>query len=279
MASGVAVAERPERMAWLSRLPERVSALVARWSLVLDAPFTEQGSCSWVAPARLPDGSAAVLKFGMPHMEAEQEIAGLRYWAGDPSVHLLDADEHFNALLIERCVPGTSLRELAEPDQDVVVAQLLGKLWKRPLAPHPFRNLSVMTAHWIAESWLQAAHWQDPSLTRAGLALLETLAVPAPSDVLLATDLHAGNVLAAERLPWLVIDPKPFVGDRHYDATQHLFNCPQRMSADPHGTIRRMADLLSIDATRLRLWMFARLAAEPREDWTSSQDTARALAP
>ena len=25
--------------------------------------------------------------------------------------------------------------------------------------------------------------------------------------------------------PWLVIDPKPFVGDPAYDATQHLFNC------------------------------------------------------
>jgi len=42
--------------------------------------------------------------------------------------------------------------------------------------------------------------------------------------VLLATDLHAGNVLRAQREPWLVIDPKPFLGDPAYDATQHLFN-------------------------------------------------------
>ena len=39
------------------------------------------------------------------------------------------------------------------------------------------------------------------------------------------TDLHAGNVVRAEREPWLVIDPKPFVGDPAYDATQHLLNC------------------------------------------------------
>jgi len=36
----------------------------------------------------------------------------------------------------------------------------------------------------------------------------------AEQHVLLCTDLHAGNVLAAEREPWLVVEPKPFVGDR-----------------------------------------------------------------
>ena len=42
--------------------------------------------------------------------------------------------------------------------------------------------------------------------------------------MLLHTDLHAGNVLAAEREPWLAIDPKPYVGDPAYDVTQHIFN-------------------------------------------------------
>jgi streptomycin 6-kinase len=69
--------------------------------------------------------------------------------------------------------------------------------------------------------------------------------------VLLATDLHAGNVLQAQRRPWLVIDPKPFVGDRAYDATQHLLNCSQRMLTAPDATIRRFADLLEVDDERV----------------------------
>jgi streptomycin 6-kinase len=69
-------------------------------------------------------------------------------------------------------------------------------------------------------------------------------------------------VLAAERASWLVIDPKPFIGDRAYDATQHLLNCPARLTADPIGTIRRFADLLGVDHARVRGWTFARLAAE-----------------
>ena len=83
---------------------------------------------------------------------------------------------------------------------------------------------------------------------------------------------------AAAREPWLVIDPKPFVGDRAYDATQHLLNCPTRMRADPLGTIRRFADLLEIDEARIRLWMLARTIAEPRASWTDdSLLLARAL--
>ncbi len=55
--------------------------------------------------------------------------------------------------------------------------------------------------------------------------------------MLLATDLHAGNVLRAEREPWLVIDPKPFVGDPTYDALQHMLNCDDRLRADPVGLV------------------------------------------
>ncbi len=117
-------------------------------------------------------------------------------------------------------------------------------------------------------------------MVRTGLELFETLPRAATQHVLLATDLHAGNVLRAEREPWLVIDPKPFLGDPAYDATQHLLNCEERMHADPFGTIARFADLLELDRGRVRLWMFARVAAEPRDEWDDeSTALARALAP
>ena len=82
-----------------------------------------------------------------------------------------------------------------------------------------------MTAYWSDETLAQAEYWPNTDLVREGLRLFEELPQRAPSDLLLATDLHAGNVLRARREPWLVIDPKPFVGDPAYDATQHLLNC------------------------------------------------------
>jgi streptomycin 6-kinase len=218
---------------------------------------------------------------GMPHMEGEHEIDGLRFWNGDPTVLLLAADDDVGAMLLERCEPGTALRTFPEPEQDLVIARLLRRLWRSPAAPHVFRPLSAMTAHWSDATLAQAEHWPDTGLVREGLRLFEELAQPASGHVLLATDLHAGNVLRARREPWLVIDPKPFVGDPTYDATQHLLNCNTRLRSDPYGTVRRFADLLGVDHERLRLWMFARAAAEPRDDWNDNRlmDIARRLAP
>ncbi len=258
----------PERRAWLELLPDTIRELRNKWSLVLGAPFDgNEVSCSWVAPAVCSDRTRAVLKLGMPHMEGEHEIQGLRFWEGDPTVRLLEADDALDAMLLERCEPGTVLRLLPEPEQDVVIAGLLRRLWRRPTAPHPFRPLSAMTAHWANETIADSARWPDTELVQEALCLFDELSRSSPSDVLLATDLHAGNVLQAQREPWLVIDPKPFVGDPAYDATQHLLNCERRMHAAPDATIRRFADLLEVDYERVRLWMFARLAAEPRDAW------------
>jgi len=246
--------------AWLDGLPGTVGELERRWSLTIGEPFSG-ATCAWVAPVTLADGRWAVLKLGFPHMEAEQEIEGLRFWNGDPTVQLLAADDQLNAMLIERCEPGTLLRTRPEEEQDVVIAGLLHRLWRLPSPPHPFRPLSEMTAHW--------------SEGRDGRVFEELLRTTS-TEVLLATDLHAGNVLRAEREPWLAIDPKPFIGDPAYDATQHLFNCPETLRADPLGRIHRFADLLRVDRERVRLWMFARAAMWPGEDWMW---LARALAP
>jgi streptomycin 6-kinase len=268
------------RAAWLERLPDAVRTLERRWSLTVGAPF-EDASCAWVAPVELADGSSAVLKLGMPHMEAEHEIRGLRYWDGDPTVRLLESDEELNAMLLERCEPGTALRELPESEQDLVIARLLRRLWRSPLPSHNFRHLSAMTEYWSESTLADVERWPDAGLVREGLRLFTELPRTASTEVLLATDLHAGNVLRAEREPWLVIDPKPFVGDPAYDATQHLFNCKARLRADPDGTIGRIADLLEVDRERVRLWTFARAAAEPRDDWGNddSMALARAIAP
>ncbi len=50
---------------------------------------------------------------------------------------------------------------------------------------------------------------------------------------------------------------------------------------EPLGTIRRFAGLLGVDSERVRLWMFARLAAEPRDDGRGNDLTelAHTLAP
>src|SRR5215813_10279885 len=93
----------PDRMAWLERLPRTIDECAGRWALTVGEPFDGEGDCAWVAPVTRGDGTAAVLKLGMPHFEAEHEANGLRAWNGDPTVHLLAADADSGAMLLERC--------------------------------------------------------------------------------------------------------------------------------------------------------------------------------
>jgi streptomycin 6-kinase len=137
-----------------------------------------------------------------------------------------------------------------------------------------------MLAGWRDRTLADEARWPDPDLVREGLRLFTELTESASDQVLLATDLHAGNVLQAQREPWLVIDPRPYIGDPAYDATQHLLNRTS-VGSDPCGTIRRFAELAGLDPERVRLWTFARAAAQPRDDWKKGplMELARAVAP
>src|SRR5207245_3415573 len=82
-----------ERTAWLDSLPDTLRRLERRWEVTLHAPFdSEEVSCSYVAPVVCADGTPAILKIGMPHMEGLHEIHGLRFWDGNPTVRLLMAD-------------------------------------------------------------------------------------------------------------------------------------------------------------------------------------------
>ena len=121
-----------ERIEWLARLPAAVECLKNRWPLTIGIPF-EEASCAWVAPVKCANGSPAVLKVSMPHMEGKHEAQGLRFWNGEPTVRLIDSEEELGAMLLERCEPGTSLRSLPACKQDVVITSLLRRLWRSRL--------------------------------------------------------------------------------------------------------------------------------------------------
>jgi streptomycin 6-kinase len=273
---------------WLARLPQIVVGLAGRWSLSVGEPFQPGGQCSWTAPATTASGAALVLKvsFRFPGGEERDEAAGLRAWDGNGAVrlHAACADESAYGLLLERCVPGTPLGQvLPEPDQDVVVAGLLRRLWEQPHRGHTFRPLAQMCHAWAEEfeagyAVAAPADRIDPGLARAGIALFRELPGTADGQALLCTDLHGDNILAARRAPWLMIDPKPYAGDPAYDVLQHMLNCDGRLAADPAGLAGRMAGLTGLDPGRVRLWLFARCVQESAGRPLMRQ-AARQLAP
>ena len=89
--------------------------------------------------------------------------------------------------------------------------------------------------------------------------LLASMAAP----VLLHGDLHHANILAAERRPWLALDPKGVIGEAAYEVGAWLRNPWPGLLAEPHpGRIlaRRVdqcADELGFDRARLVGWGLA----------------------
>ena len=279
----VEAAKREGREAWLAAVPTIVSDLAERWSLTVGPPFQPGGQTAWVAPARDAAGNDMVMKVGWQHPEALHEAQGLRAWAGQGAVRLYAAEELDDTvgLLLEICRPGTALASRPEAEQDLVVSDILRRLWSVPTPGHPFRPLQIMCDQWADEFEMKVAAGRnslDHGLAREGMSLFRSLPATADREVLLCTDLHAHNVLAAEREPWLLVDPKPYVGDPTYDPLQHLLNCEQRLRSDPRGLATSLADLLDLDRERLVLWLFARCVQES-PDWPVLADVALHLAP
>jgi streptomycin 6-kinase len=168
-------------------------------------------------PVTTAEGEQAVLKVQHPHRESEHEAAALELWDGDGAIRLLDSEPEEHALLLERCVPGTPLSSLGGEGALDVLVELLPRLWKP--AGAPFRTLAAEAAWWadsLEEIWERFARPFERRLLDAALEALQQLPPTQAQHVLLHQDLHADNVLAAQREPWLTIDPKPLVGEPEF---------------------------------------------------------------
>lgn len=268
---------------WLTQLPTMVAGAVDRWQLRLDTPFEPGGQTSWVAPALDLDNRSVVLKVTANFPESRDEPVLLELLGGNRAVRLWDwyRAGDSTVLLLDRIRPGGQLGELLpEPKRDAVLVQTLRALWETPVPDKVFRPLSAMTTYWADqfEQDLDARQRDtDPGLIRAGIELFRRLPLESTDVVPLGTDVHEENILLDEARGWMLIDPKPYVGDRHYDLIQYMLNC-SRLRIDPLGLVRRLADLAGLDPEVLQLWAFARCVQESGE-FPDALAAARLLAP
>ncbi len=248
--------------AWLARLPGLVEECVDQWSLELGTPFP-YAYASLAAPALLPDGGEAVLKICFPHRESEQEGEALRTWDGNGAVRLLAHDTERWALLLERCRPGTSLREAGPEAALDVFTGLLPRLWVP--AGRPFRPLVEEAAWWaesMPENWARSGRPFERRLLDAALRALHELPSSQGEQVLLHQDLHADNVLRADREPWLAIDPKPLAGEREFSLAPiaRSFELGHSERAF-RARLDRLSSELGLDRERARGWAIAQTVA------------------
>lgn len=248
---------------WLERLPGLVAECADEWALRLGDPF-EPAHISYVARATLPDGQEAVLKINFPEPESEHEATALDHWRGEGAVRLLHHIPERRALLIERCLPGTTLWELTDEEEaNRIAAAILWRIWRPPPAEHPFRLLADEARRWAEElpaSWEALGGPFERALVDRAVKETRELVRSQGDPVVLHQDFHGGNVLRAQREPWLAIDPKPLVGEREFDAASLLRDRRDELARDPHPQrrIRRRLDQLTselgLSRERLRGW-------------------------
>jgi streptomycin 6-kinase len=235
------------------------------WKLELETPIDTAHSV--VVPA-----GDAVLKINAPgHFEADHEVDALESWQADGAVRVLARDDERRAFLMERCRPGTTLWD-SDADETAVVADLLQRL-SRNVPPDPFRRVPDEAARWareVPERYRAAGQPFEPRLLEQALETYRSTDSSAAS--LVNQDLHGLNVLNSEH-GWLVIDPKPLVGERELNGVGLLRNAALRGGTTP---VRRWLDALSelgLDRERLRGWGVAHALAwgwEPDSGWDSA---------
>ena len=249
---------------WLAGLPGTVAGLARRWSLTIGEPFPP-GTCALVVRAQRGE-ARLVLKVPFVDDETRSEPDALRLWDGDGAVRLLDDDPATGALLLEHLAPGTPLAD--EPDRDaavVVACDLARRLRRVAPAGHRFPAAAELGRLWAVElpdRWVAAGRPVAADVVDRAVAAAGRVAVVAASEavVVVNRDLHLGNVLAAEREPWLVIDPKPLVGEPAFDAG-HLVGDAVADDPTPRRVARLVAlvaDGLEADEGRVRDWALVR---------------------
>ena len=266
-----------EGAAWLRQLPDLVAEYADRWALTVAPPF-DNLSYNYVAPAARADGTACVLKLGVPRQELVTEIEALRLFGGRGAVELLEADAERGVLLLERLTPGTPLSRLADDDQaTAVAAEVMRGLWRRPPPAHPFPHV----ADWLRGFGRLRQRFDggtgplDARLVGQAEALAADLLASTETETVLHGDLHHANILRAARQPWLAIDPKGVIGDPVYEVGALLRNPSPQLDRhpDPVRLTRRRVDLLAerlgFDRRRIVGWGLAQAVLSA---WWSIED-------
>jgi streptomycin 6-kinase len=259
----LAFAERgPEWSAFVDRLPRLLAEVAQAWGLTVDGP-PQHGYCSLVVPVRR-GAEPAVLKLAFPDDESEHEALGLHHWGGRGAVRLLSADPRRSALLLERLHP-TDLNTLDVLEACEVVAGLYSRLHVRAMPQ--LRPLTAYVARWTERlAGLPRDAPVPHRLVQQAVSLGRDLVSDEASDgILIHGDLHYDNVLAGDREPWLVIDPKPVSGDPHYELAPMLWNRWDEVvaSGDVRTAVRRrfhtLVDAGLLQEERARDWVVVRM--------------------
>jgi streptomycin 6-kinase len=254
----------PEWASWLETLPRLVVDVMAEWELTYDGT-PRHGYCALVVPVVTAEEVPAVAKFSWGHDEQEHEHLGLQAWHGNGTVLMYRADPSRDVMLLERLHADRDLTSI----DDVTACEITAAFYERlhiPALPQ-LRTLSSYMDRWNTDLTQLVRDAPIPRrLVEQAISLGTAFASdPATDGRMIHGDLHYENVLAADREPWLVIDPKPMSGDPHYEVAPMLWNRWDEVvaSGNVRDAVRRrfnaIVDTAALDEDRARDWVVVRM--------------------
>lgn len=266
-----------EAVAWLDRLPMVLANCERRWDITIGPPFAL--SFNYVAPAVRADGTQLVVKVCSLTDEFPQQPEALRLVDGHGMVRLVDCDTTEEIMLLERLIPGTMLKEVEDDEVSTSCAiSVMQKIWRPVPENHPFKTVQDWGKGFerLRQRYGGGTGPFPKALLEQAETLYQELSASMAQPVLLHGDLHHENILAAQREPWLAIDPKGVVGEPVYETGAWLRNpMPQLLDMPYPGRIlaRRIDQLseqLGFDRARIRDWAVAQAMLSA---WWSMEDS------
>jgi streptomycin 6-kinase len=264
-ARGIVEREGDAAVPWVESLPGLVDELLARWRCTPTARV-RYGGVGIILAVRRHDGSPAVVKVSFPHPGNVYEPHAFAVWDGRGAVRLYERDDAHFAMLVE-AGEWQTLDDLGDVDQATAMLGHLARLLAVP-APPTLPRLSALAEEWedtLAKDAEDLGHPLSKQAMAAAFTTLRDLCRHQP-ETMVHGDLHFGNVVRAVREPWLVIDPKGYVGDLAFDALTVLVRGVDslRKADDLEAEVRRrlaiFSDAAEIERERVVRWVQARTA-------------------
>lgn len=247
---------------WLHSLPLIIQKLAHHWSLSHIQPVNNM-SWNYVAYAEQSNSTPKVLKISCDEQLIRDECLALKQLDGHGVIKLIDTHDEYHAILLERAIPGTLLKDYFYSNQDETIkiySRIVSEMASCELEKNSFKHVS---------KWCEAIdRIQDTRVNgdfidkakKLRTALLNSM----EQEYLCHGDLHLENIIQSGS-HWVAIDPKGIIGEIAFEAaafdllTQDEINNTATISDKIVHRVNLLATALHIDPDRLCAWIFLRI--------------------
>lgn len=226
---------------WLNDIPNIIEKSAEKWQLT-NIVAVKNMTWNYVCFAK-QGNQDVVLKLAYEKNSFDTEYQALKDLQGLVIIRMLDHDTQYKALLLERALPGNSLKFHQGQNKLAIYCRLIKSLSRAKNKNHTHIREWLKIIDEITDSRISNELISAAKKIRA--ELLNSIKNPQ----LCHGDLHLDNIIQSNK-KWLAIDPKGVIGEIAFEASAFDF--------ESDGQIKELSNSLEIDSNRLISWIFLR---------------------